>query len=132
MKKNKKILIIAIVAALVIIAGIAGFAFNRVNANSNMKKFTIVVQSERDGLDKTLECKSDMATVGEYLRTVEGCQYEESDYGIYITGWFDCAQDLDNQYWWSFMVDNEMSPNGADLTELQDGHEYEFILVQGW
>jgi len=132
LSKKKKIIIISIVAALVVAAGIVGFVLNRVNANSNMKSFTIVVQSERDNLDNKIECKTDLGTLGEYVRTLDECTWEESSYGIYITGWYDYSQDLDNQYWWAIYVDNEMSPDGADLIELQDGHEYEFILVQGW
>lgn len=119
-------------AVVLIAAGIAGFTLNRVQTNSDMKNFTIVVQSDRDGFEKTVECSSDLGTLGEYVRTMDDCTWEDSDYGTYITGWYGLDQDLDNQYWWSIYVDNEMSNDGADLIELQDGHEYEFILVQGW
>lgn len=132
MSKKKKIVIVAIVAVLVLGAGIAGFLLNRAKTNSDLKNFTIVVQSERDGIDQKIECKSDLGTVGEYVRTMEECTWEDSDYGTYITGWFGCEQNLDEQYWWSFEVNNQMSENGVDLVALEDGAEYEFILVQGW
>ena len=132
MEKKKKI-IIAIVAVVVVLGvGIAGFCLNRANTNSNQKSFTIVVQSERDGLNETIQCKSDLGTVGEYVRTMEQCSWEDSEYGTFITGWFGCEQNMDEQYWWSFSVNNEMSANGVDLVALEDGQEYEFILVQGW
>lgn len=132
MKKNKKILIIAIMAVILVVAGVAGFVLNKVNTNSNMKKFAIVIESERDGFNSTIECKTDLGTLGEYVRTMEECTWEDSAYGTYITGWCGYDQDLDNQYWWAIYVDNEQSNNGADLIELQDGHEYEFKLIQGW
>jgi len=132
MKKNKKILIVVIAALVLIAAAIAGIVLNKVNTNSDQKKFTIVVSSERDNLNETIECKSDLGTLGEYVQTMEQCQWESSEYGTYITGWYDCAQDLDNQYWWSVEVDHEMSATGVDGIVLTDGQEYEFTLVQGW
>ena len=132
MKRSKKIVIVVVAIIVLIAAGIAGIVLNRVNANSDMKQFTIVVQSERDGLDEKLECKSNLGTLGEYVQTLEECQWSGSDYGTYISGWYDCAEDMDNQYWWSVNVDNEMAATGVDGIALVDGQEYEFILVQGW
>jgi len=132
MSKKTKI-ISAVVAILVLVAaGIVAFTLNKVNTNSNNKEFTLVIQSERDDFDKSIECESDLGTLGEYIRTLEFCTWEDSEYGIYITGWYDYDQDLDNMYWWAIYEDGEMSPNGADLIALEEGHEYEFILTQGW
>jgi len=129
--KTKKIIVI-VMAIVLVAAGIAAFALNRVNANSNMKKFTLVVESERDGLNEKTECKSDLGTLGEYVRTLDSCMWEDSAYGTYITGWYGYEQDLDNQDWWAVYVDEEMSATGVDLIELEEGHEYEFKLVHGW
>lgn len=132
MSKNTKRLISAIVVALILVAGFIGFKLNKVNTNSNEKNFTIVVESERDDFSKTLDCKSDLGTLGEYVRTLEDCTYSESEYGIYITGWYGYEEDTTNQFWWSVSVDGEMASTGADGIELVDGQSYEFILKEGW
>jgi len=59
-------------------------------------------------------------------------QYEESDYGIYITGFDGMEQDLDNQYWWCVSVNGQTATTGADEIPLQDGDVYNFTLTQGW
>ena len=45
--------------------------------------------------------------LGEFLRTFDSCEYQESDYGIYITGFDDMEEDLDNQYWWCISVNRK-------------------------
>lgn len=132
MKRTKKVVVTVVFALVVAIAAVVGLNLNQLNTTTDEKEFTIVIQSERDDFEKTIECSSDLGTLGEYVRTLDECKWEDSDYGTYITGWYDYDQDLDNQYWWAIYEDGEQATNGADLMELEDGHEYEFILIQGW
>ena len=87
---------------------------------------------QRDGYDQTTDCKSDAEFLGEFLRTFDSCEYQESDYGIYVTGFDGMKEDLDNQYWWCISVNGEAAVTGADEIPLQDGDTYNFTLKQGW
>lgn len=132
MKNKKKWLLVGLFAVVLAVAALVGYKVTRPDTEDGTKKFTLVVQSERDSFEKSVECKSDMATLGEYVRTLDYCEWEESEYGVYITGWYEYQQDLDNQYWWSININGEQSGSGADLIPLKDGDSYEFVLVQGW
>lgn len=132
MSKKTKIIAVIVAVAVLIAAGIAAYTLNKVNTNSDLKNFTLVIESERDNFSESIECKSNLGTLGEFLRTLEYCKWEDSSYGIYITGWYDYDQDLDNQYWWALYEDGSMSPTGADEIALTEGHEYKFVLTQGW
>lgn len=133
MSKNlKRIIAVVVIALLIVAGGIAGMNFTKVKTNSDEKSFTILVESDRDSFSKTLDCKSDLGTLGEYVRTLEDCQYSESEYGIYIQGWYGYEEDITNQFWWSVSVNGEMANVGADQIELKDGESYEFILKEGW
>lgn len=132
MNKKQKITLISIFAAIVVIvAGVAIF-LNIRETQDGSKSFQVEVISERDAYTKTTDCKSDAEYLGEFLRTFESCEWEESDYGIYITGFDGMQQDLDQQYWWCITVNDEESSLGADATPLQEGYKYTFTLVQGW
>ena len=132
MSKKTKAILVAIFALIVVGAVAVAVIFGSKKANEGKKSFTIEVTSDRDNYTKTTECKSDMGFLGEYLRTFEGCQFEESDYGIFITGFDGYEQDTDNQYWWCLYVNGETSMVGADEVPLTDGDTYSFVLTQGW
>lgn len=128
-RKQKITLVAAFAAALVIIAGLA-FFFTGKNVQEGSKKFQIEVVSERDSFYKISDGASDLEYLGEYLRTTKDCQWEESDYGIFITGWYDKKQDADNGYWWIVTVNDKEAATGADEIPLQDGDKYTFTLTK--
>lgn len=129
--KKKKILLGSFVSILLVLALVVGYA-TKIKPNSDEKSFTIRVTSERDSFDKVIECSSDKTTLGEHVQTLDECTWEKSEFGTYITGWYDLHQDMENQYWWAIYVNGEQSPTGADTIELRDGEEYGFVLTQGW
>ena len=88
--------------------------------------------SERDNYSSSMDCESGEEFLGGYLRTMEGCEWQESDYGIYITGFEGMKEDTENQYWWCVMVNGESATTGADGIPLQEGDTYRFELMQGW
>ena len=130
-KKSKIILISVFVAIVVILAGVAAYLNFRPTTQGG-KNFQIEIVSDRDSFSEVKECNSDAEYLGEFLRTYEDCEYEESEYGIYITGFAGMEQDLDNQYWWCVSVNGENSTLGADEIPLQEGEKYTFTLTQGW
>lgn len=129
--KRKKILLGSFISILLVLAVVVGYA-TKIKPNDNEKKFTIHITSERDNFDKVIDCSTDVTTLGDYVQTLDECIWEDSEFGTYITGWYDIKQDLDNQYWWAIYVNDEQSPTGADTIELKDGEEYGFVLTQGW
>ena len=132
MSKKKKVTLISVFVAVVAVAAIVAVVLNQKSTTAEMKNFKVQIVSERDGYDQTTDCKSDAEFLGEFLRNYSGCEYHESDYGIYVTGFDGMKEDLDNQYWWCISVNGEAAVTGADEIPLQDGDTYNFTLKQGW
>lgn len=132
MNSKQKITLISVFAAVLIIAAIVAGALNYRETQTGKKEFQIEVVSDRDGYSETKEYASDAEYLGEFLRTMDGCRWQESNYGIYITGFDDMMEDMDNQYWWCISVNGESSMTGADEIPLTDGDVYNFTLMQGW
>ncbi len=132
MSKKKKITLISVFVAVVAVAVIVAVVLNQKSTTAGMKNFKVQIVSERDGYDQTVDCKSDAEFLGEFLRNYSDCEYQESDYGIYVTGFDGMKEDLDNQYWWCISVNGEAAVTGADEIPLQDGDTYNFTLKQGW
>ena len=132
MTKKQKITLVSVFAAVVVIIAVAAGALNYRATQAGLKRFQIEVVSERDNYSEITDVKSDLEYLGEFLRTFEGCEWEEAEYGIYITGFNGMEQDMDNQYWWCITVNDEESMLGADETPLQGGYKYTFTLTQGW
>lgn len=132
MNKKQKITLVSVFAAILVIAAVVAGALNYRAAQEGLKKFQVEVISDRDSYSQTTEYRSYAESLGEFLRTMEGCEWQESDYGIYITGFDGMQEDMENQYWWCVSVNGESSTTGADEIPLMDGDIYNFTLKQGW
>ncbi|NLL76121.1 MAG: DUF4430 domain-containing protein [Clostridiales bacterium] len=130
--KKQKIILVAVFAVIVAAIGITAGVLNYRATQEGVKYFQVVVTSERDGYSETMECKSYEEYLGKFMRTFEGCEWQDSEYGIYISGFNGMKEDTDNQYWWCVMVNGEAATIGADEIPLQDGETYSFVLMQGW
>lgn len=130
--RKQKIIVIAVFIAVLIMAGAAANALNQRQTQEGVKHFVVEVTSERDGYLSSTDCESGEEFLGGYLRTLEGCEWQESDYGIYIIGFDGLKEDTENQYWWCVMVNGESAVTGADEIPLQEGDIYRFVLMQGW
>ena len=132
MNKKQKITLVSVFAALLVIIAIVAGVLNYRETQVGKKEFQVEVISDRDGYSETKEYASDAEYLGEFLRTMEGCQWKEAQYGIYITGFNGMQEDPDNQYWWGVFVNGESAVTGADEIPLQDGDVYNFTVMQGW
>lgn len=132
MTKKQKITLLSVFITIVVMIGVVAGILNYRTTQAGEKQFQMEVISERDNYSEVKTCKSDAAYLGEYLRTIENCQWQESDYGIYILGFNGMQEDIENQYWWNVAVNGESSTKGADEIPLQDGDTYTFTLMQGW
>ena len=132
MTKKQKITLVSVFVAILIVIGVIAGVLNHRTVTEGMKSFQVEIISERDYYSETTDCKSDAEYLGEFLRTFEGCEWQDSDYGIYITGFNGMQEDMDNQYWWCVIVNGESSTVGAAEVPLQDGDVYTFTVKQGW
>lgn len=117
---------------LLIVAGTAAALLNRRTVQEGVKQFQIEIISERDDYEETIDCNSSEEYLGQYLRTMEGCEWQDAEYGLYITGFYGMSEDLSKQYWWCVNVNHEDSTLGADAIPLAEGNVYTFRLMQGW
>lgn len=132
MSKKQKMVLISVFIAVLAVAGIAAGILNYRETQAGKKHITVEVISERDEYSKVTKCISEEEYLGAFMRTFEGCEWEESEYGIYITGFDGMQQDLEEQYWWCITVNGEDNNLGADLLPLTEGDTYTFTLIQGW
>lgn len=130
--KKQKITLAAVFVLVLAVIGVVAGVLNYRQTQEGVKHFKVEVTSERDGYSEITDCESEEEFLGAYIRTFEGCEWQESDYGIYITGFSGMSEDIDNQYWWCVLVNGESVMTGADEIPLQDGYTYNFILKQGW
>lgn len=132
MTKKQKITLVSVFAAVLIIVAVVAGVLNYRATQEGMKEFQVEVVSERDSYSEITDCESDAEFLGEFLRTFEGCEWQDSDYGIYVTGFHGMSEDVDNQYWWMISVNGESAMTGADEIPLQSGDVYTFTLMQGY
>lgn len=130
--KKQKIILVAAFAVILAAAGVIAGVMNYRAASEGEKHFSVEITSERDGYSSSLDYVSEEEYLGDFLRTMEGCEWQDSEYGIYITGFHGMKEDIENQYWWCVMVNGESATTGADEIPLQDGDTYGFVLMQGW
>jgi hypothetical protein len=129
---KQKIRIVSIFAVIMVIAAGAAVFLNTRESQEGSKSFQVEIISERDGFHEMTQEKSDLLFLGEYLRTMDGCQYDESEWGIFITGFYGMEQDFSQEYWWLVSVNGEDALLGADDIPIIDGDVYTFTLMQGW
>jgi hypothetical protein len=63
---------------------------------------------------------------------MDGCQYDESEFGMFVTGWHGMAQDFAEEYWWNVAVNGEDAMVGVDDIPLLEGDVYTFTLMKGY
>lgn len=129
--KNKVKILVALLVTIVIFSGI-GFYFYQ-SGNNDLKVVTIEIISERDNFNEKENFKTDKEYLGDLLKEEKlVTDYEDSEYGMYIHGVKNMADDPLAQYWWSLSVDGKSATQGADSLVLEDGKTYTLELRQGY
>lgn len=130
MKSRVKILV-ALLVTIVIFSGI-GFYFYQ-SGNNDLKEVTVEIISKRDDFNEKENFKTDKEYLGDLLKEEKlVTDYEDSEYGMYIHGVKNMADDPLAQYWWSLSVDGKSATQGADSLVLEDGKTYTLELRQGY
>lgn len=129
MKNRKKIIIIAVCAALVIAAAVCAVVLSKDVKGDEIpagKTITLTVTTP-DGSD-SLEIKTSAAYLGPALRE-KGCiEGQKQSQGYFITAVNGIEQAPDNGLYWMFYKNDEMLMTGVDETPIADGDSFEAKL----
>lgn len=129
--KNRVKILVALLVAIVVFSGIGFYFYQR--GNSDVKEVTVEIISKRDDFNEKENYKTNIEYLGDLLK--EGnivTDYEDSEYGMYIHGVKNMADDPSAQYWWSISIDGKSATQGADALVLEDGKTYTLELKQGY
>ena len=128
---NKVRIIVVCIAIFLIIKGIVGLLDNK-ETQEGFKNFQIEVISEHNNFHEITNEKSDLLFLGEYLRIIEKCHGDESQFGFFVTGW--AGVENDDSYFWWVTINGEDSMVGVDEIPLNDGDIYTFTHTEagGW
>ncbi len=93
------------------------------------KTLTVIVEAFEKKVTFTIA--TDAATVGEALVEHEILEGEEGPYGLFIKAVNGIQADYDkDQAYWGFFQNGEYMMTGVDLTEFEDGAQYEFVYTK--
>lgn len=131
MKEKKKVIIaiVALIAAVAVFAGVY-FAFGRPETNAGSKTLTIEVSAP--DYSKTHEIKTDAEFLGEALKEEGIIAGEEGQYGLFITSVDSIKADDSKQQWWCITKGGADVMTGADSTPIADGDTFELTLKEGY
>ncbi|WRK52308.1 DUF4430 domain-containing protein [Coprobacillaceae bacterium CR2/5/TPMF4] len=129
--KNRVKILVALLVAIVVFSGIGFYFYQR--GNSDVKEVTVEIISKRDDFNGKENFKTNHEYLGDLLKEENiVTDYEDSEYGMYIHGVKNMADDPSAQYWWSISVDGKSATQGADALVLEDGKTYTLELKQGY
>lgn len=125
---KKKIVISCIIIALLIALIAIYGAFNNKVAKENISKITINIYDKENTniYEKNLETEKKYLI--DVLKDIEELKiiYEDGQYGAYITSIMDIKQEDD--YYWSYYINDEYATTGISNCKIEDGKEYDFKI----
>ena len=127
MKNNRKTLLIALIAILVIAAMVAAWFIFGPNGIAGKKTITVEV-THLDGTTNTFEVKTDEEFLRPALEAEKLVSGTESEYGLFIdTVDGEYADSAKNEYW-LYTVNGEMASYGVDQQPIEDKDVYAFSV----
>lgn len=85
--------------------------------------FKMIIKNTLTGEEESHDMVSEVSTLGEFMRTLDMCVWEDSQYGIYVTAINGVANDDEAAAYWSYYVNGEYAMVGADECTLEEGME---------
>lgn len=132
MEKNKKTIVIAVVALVAVLAVALGIYFlTRPATDAGAKTVTIEVINENAG-NETFTLHTDAEYLGDALVDEGIAVADEGDYGLYIQTVNGYTVDDAKQEWWCITKGGEMVNTGADQTPIADGDTFELTMTVGY
>ena len=131
MKEKKKVIIavVALIAAVAVFAGVY-FAFGRPETSAGSKTVTIEVVAP--DYSNTHKIKTDAEFLGDALKEEGIIEGEESQYGLFITSVDSIKADDSKQQWWCITKGGADVMTGVDVTPIADGDAFELTLKEGY
>ena len=85
--------------------------------------------TDADGNKTTFEVHTDAKTVGAALQELNLISGEKSDYGLYIKQVLGITADYEaDGTYWAFYIDGQYAATGADMTDINPGSVYSFVV----
>lgn len=131
MKEKKKVIIaiVALIAAIAVFAGVY-FAFGRPETSAGSKTVTIEVAAP--DYSNTHKIKTDAEFLGDALKEEGIIEGEEGQYGLFITSVDSIKADDSKQQWWCITKGGADVMTGVDVTPIADGDTFELTLKEGY
>ena len=131
-KKNKKLLVIGIVALAVLVAAFALiWIVTRPETSAGAKEIIVIVDYGNETSD-TFEIATDAEFLREAIEREVDLEGDESEFGLYIKAVNGIAADESLQQWWCITKGGESVMSGVDTTPIADGDQFELTLTTGW
>ncbi len=128
MNRTGKIVIIALVMALVMIALAAWLA---PQTQKGAKAVTLQVD-HLEGADKSFELRTDAEYLRQLLEENGLASGPETQYGLWIQTIDGETADDSKQQWWGISVNGEFAQYGADSQPVADGDVFVLTLNEGY
>lgn len=124
-----------LIAAIILIAAIAVLLVvqNRgTKSKEDLVKVQVEVINESQSYEKTYDYETNKTSLGDLLAEEGIIEYEDSDYGRFITGADGMTADSSKEEWWNVLVNGESASTGIDGIEIHEGDVYTLQLVVGY
>lgn len=131
MKEKKKVIVavVALIAAIAVFAGVY-FAFGRPETSAGSKTVTIEVAAP--DYSNTHKIKTDAEFLGDALKEEGIIEGEKGQYGLFITSVDSIKADTSKQQWWCITKGGADVMTGVDVTPIADGDTFELTLKEGY
>ena len=130
MTKKKSVVLLVVLIALVLTAGLVWF-MNRPQATDGAKSITVEV-IHGDDTTKSFPIRTDAETLRQACEEQKLIAGKEGEYGLYVLTVDGETADESIQQWWCITKGEAEHFYGVDETMIQDGEQYEFTLKTGW
>ena len=127
MKKSRKLAILVLIAAVVVMA--CAYVFLMPKGASGEK--TIVFEIAGVSNPSSVTIRTDEAYLRGALEQEGLVAGEESEYGLFVKTVDGYTADDSNQEWWCFTKNGESLTTGVDTTPIADGEHCEATLTVG-
>lgn len=129
--KNKKTILIAVAALLLIGLMASIFLLTRPETSAGSKTITVTVV-HRDGSEKVFTYQTDEEFLGPVILGEGLVEGEEGPYGLMINAVDGETASWDaNQSYWALFVGEEYATSGADTTPIYDGDAFKLVYTIG-
>lgn len=124
------VLLIALGVLFVFRGGI--FSKNNTNKDGGQFHVQVNVMNEKEDYEKTYSFDTNETILGDLLVNNDIIQYEDSDYGRFVTGVDGMKAEDSKEQWWSVLVNGESAATGIDGIRIQDGDVYTLEMKTGY